>query len=168
MKTRLEQYEASPEKFDEGEQNFLEQIREHGFFTTAVAGDLQGPGFCFTTGLYKTLGHSELITFGLEPNTAHAIFSELYGRIKSGEEFLALAKTPEIFEGLEAFLLPVKQELYEEYLGYSRWFYHGNDFPCQQLVWPDMYGVFPWEDGFDEEMDGAQVDVSDGGWGQVK
>jgi hypothetical protein len=33
---------------------------------------------------------------------------------------------------------------YRDYFGYARWFYHGDDFPVLQCVWPDRQHRYPW------------------------
>jgi hypothetical protein len=42
--------DADPAKPDEHEQNFVAMISKFGWFGTHVAGDKDGPGFCYTTG----------------------------------------------------------------------------------------------------------------------
>jgi hypothetical protein len=31
-----------------------------------------------------------------------------------------------------------------EHVGFARWYYDGDDFPVQQVVWPSKTGLFPW------------------------
>jgi hypothetical protein len=49
-------------------------------------------------------------------------------------------------------------------LGWSRWFYGGDAFPCLQIVWSDRDGRFPWQSGFDPALAGLQPDLTENGW----
>jgi hypothetical protein len=73
-------------------------------------------------------------------------------------------KTPGIFGNADAVFLPVAKSAYAEHLGWSRWFYRGDNFECLQLVWPDREGKFPWEKGFDNDLATSQTDLTGGGW----
>jgi hypothetical protein len=63
-----------------------------------------------------------------------------------------------------AFVFPVAKRFYRDHLGWSRWFYRGDDFQCLQIVWPDRDQLFPWQPGFDDEFAGLQPDLSEHGW----
>ena len=63
-----------------------------------------------------------------------------------------------------AYVFPVAKRHYANHLGWSRWFYAGDDFPCQQIVWPDRAGLFPWEAGFDPTFANKQPDLTEHGW----
>lgn len=58
----------------------------------------------------------------------------------------------------------VAKRHFANFLGWSRWFYGGDEFPCLQLVWPDRSGLFPWEPDFDPEFGGDQPDPTEQGW----
>ena len=57
-------------------------------------------------------------------------------------------RTDAVFANLPAYVFPVAKKHYRDLLGWSRWFYGGDDFPCLQIVWPDRAGRFPWEPTF--------------------
>jgi hypothetical protein len=58
----------------------------------------------------------------------------------------------------------VANRFYADHLGWTRWFYGGDRFPCLQIVWPDRAGVFPWEPGFDATFSNDQADLTEHGW----
>src|SRR5580704_1956101 len=64
-------------------------------------------------------------------------------------------------------LLSVDKRHYREYLGWSRWFYGGDSFPCFQLICPDRANLFPWDDGFYVKFMPEQPDLSDVGWASL-
>jgi hypothetical protein len=150
---------------DESERKFVDNIREYGWFDSHVFVDEKGPGFSYTTGFWVTLGVPEVIVFSLKQEIAHNILWDIFKDAKQG----ARRPTGEAIQGIfgngAAYLLPVAKERYRDQLGWSRWFYGGDEFPCVQLVWPDPAGQFPWREGFDDHFRDSQPDLSEGQWG---
>jgi len=149
---------------DDDERDFLDKIREAGWFRTQVDADADGPGFSFTTGFWANVGQPEIIAFSLKSETAHAIFWTLFDRVNAGESLPVGVPVEDVVARLNVMLLPVAKRHYPEYLGWSSWFHRHRDFPCLQLVWPDRAGLFPWQAGFDEAFRHDQPDLSEGGW----
>ncbi len=152
------------ESLEEAERSFLTNVRQHGWFDTAVFSDAEGPGFSFTTGLWINTGQPELIIFGLSREIAHDVFWSLFHDLKAGLPLPVGTLTDRAFAHSAAYILPVAKRFYPKYLGWSQWFYRGKDFPCLQIVWPDRSGLFPWEPGFDQALSTQQVDLSERGW----
>ena len=151
-------------RLDQHEQEFVAQIREHGWYSTSVFGDEVGPGFTYTTGFWVNIGMPEVILFALGSKVAHDVLWDVYREAKGGRQFPTGVHVPDIFANMDTVLFPVGRQYYAEYLGWSRWFYGGDEFPCVQLVWPDKTGCFPWHDGFEERFKGLQPDLSAEGW----
>ena len=160
--------DAPESALDEHERNFVAQIREHGWFGTHVFADDDGPGFTYTTGFWVTLGQPEVIMFGMKSDIAHDVMWDIFRHLKAGKTLPVRTRTDDVFGNLQACLFPMDKAHYAEHLGWSKWFYAGDAFPCLQLVWPDRGNVFPWEAGFDPTMVGCQSDVADGGWGALR
>ena len=152
------------DKLDEHEQEFVTQIREHGWHSTSVLEDDEGPGFTYTTGFCVNLGMPEVILFALNPDVAHDVLWDVYREAKGGRQFPIGVRVPDVFANVDAFLVPVGKEAYPYFLGWSTWFYGGDEFPCVQLVWPDKEGRFPWQDGIEESFKRLQPDISAAGW----
>ena len=152
------------EALDDSERSFVANVREHGWFDTAVLGDAEGPGFSYTTGLWANTGQPELIMFGIEREMAHDVFWDLFRDAQAGVPLAVGASTDRVFANLPAYALPVSKRFYRDYLGWSRWFYGGDEFPCLQIVWPDRSGIFPWEVGFDTAFAADQIDLAEHGW----
>lgn len=161
MRTALD---APAEALDDSERAFVAKVREHGWFDTAVFGDAEGPEFSFTTGLWVNTGQPELIMFGMKRDIAHDVFWDLFRGAKTGVPLPIGEPTDQAFENLLAYAFPVSKRFYPDYLGWSRWFYGGDEFPCLQIVWPDRSGVFPWEPGFDTALEADQTDLTEYGW----
>jgi hypothetical protein len=152
---------ADPASFDDEERRFVDTIREHGWFHTHILEEPDLPGFAFTTGFWVSAGVPELIVFSLRNEVSNAILWDIYRAVAVGLVLSPGARL-EGFANHPFYLRPVAKEHYPEHLGWSRWFYAGDDFPCLQLVWPDRSGAFPWEEGFDSSMQDRQPDLSDG------
>jgi hypothetical protein len=152
------------EELDQAEQNFVSQVREHGWFDTHVFADAEGPSFNYSTGFWITADHPEIIVFGLKREIAHGVLWGLYREAKNGSQLLPGARTERAFARLSAYVFRVSKRYYREFLGWGRFFYRGDDFPCLQIVWPDRQGIFPWEDGFDHAFEGHQPDLTELGW----
>jgi len=161
MRTALDASEAN---LDSDEQTFVAKVREHGWFRMSVAGDSEGPGFSYTTGFWVSARQPEVILFGLKSETAHDVFWDLFRDAEGNKSLVPGRATQEVFGNQPAYVFPVAKRFYAEYLGWSRWFYGSDDFPCFQIVWPDRNGVFPWQPGFDPQFFGSQPDLSEMGW----
>jgi len=156
--------DASDDAFDDGERNFVSNIREHGWFRTNVFAEAEFPGFSYTTGFWVSLRRPEIITFSLRSETTHDIYWDIFRDARGGIEIPIGRRTNEIFANNPAYVFLVAKKRYPEYLGWSRWFYGGDDFPCLQLVWPDRAGLFPWDSGADEAFLSSQPDLTEDGW----
>lgn len=156
--------DAPEDALDEAERNFIDGIRTHGWMQTVALDDDDKPGFNFTTGFEATLGHPEILVFKVDKTVANKYFSLLYRCAQNGKPVPRAVRTVGMLPNDDAFVFPVAKRHYADYLGWSRWFYRGDDFDCLQVVWPDEAGVFPWEDGFDSKYANAQIDLTERGW----
>jgi Domain of unknown function (DUF4262) len=77
--------DVDPSKLDEHEQKFISNIREHGWFGTAVFGDEEGPGFSYTTGFWLKFSFPGVITFSLKRELAHDTFWHIYRTLHHGD-----------------------------------------------------------------------------------
>ncbi|MEA3009993.1 MAG: hypothetical protein QOJ91_1685 [Sphingomonadales bacterium] len=153
------------DKLDDRECEFVGAIKDHGWFATRVF-DAEGklPEFSYSTGLWLRHGFPELILFGLPRKASYDILSEIVREAESSVKLPMGVRLNHVFGNADAFLMPVARRYYEEHLGWSRWFYGGDDFPCAHLIWPDAAGLFPWEPGFGEDMSFDQPDLTERGW----
>lgn len=156
--------DAPADALDDDEKSFVVKIREHGWFDTSVTSDDEGPGFSYTSGLWVNAGQPELILFSMKREIAHDVFWDLFRDAKAGQRLKQGVLTDRVFANLPAYAFPVARKFYREYLGWNRWLYAGDDFPCVQIVWPDREGVFPWQAGFDVAFAHDQPDLTESGW----
>ena len=149
---------------DEAEQSFVGKIREHGWFRTSIISDDEGPGFSFTTGMWVSAQQPEFVIFSMKNEIAHNVFWDLFRDANNGKALETGRRLSDVFGNASAYAFPVAKRHYASYLGWSCWFYGGENFPCLQIVWPDRAGLFPWELGFDRSFIGDQPDLSENGW----
>ncbi len=157
--------DADPSNFDEGERKFVANIREYGWSGTSVSAEDGHLGFSYTTGFWKMLAFPELIIFSLRPEAAHEMLWNIFRAREAGRELSQSAPISGILESMNVVLLPVDKRYYREFLGWSRWFYGSDEFPCVQLVWPDQNKLFPWQSGCDASAIRDQQDLTKSGWG---
>jgi uncharacterized protein DUF4262 len=160
--------DAPPAKLDKHEQNFVGNVREHGWCATHVAPDDTAPGFSYTTGFWLKFGAPELIVYSLRGDIAHDTFWHAYRELEAGKRFPVGEPTNDFFSNGAAVLLPVSSRHYRDHLGWSRWFYGGDNFQCHQLLWADRDGRFPWSSGAPDGLREAQPDLTDGNWSGLR
>lgn len=156
--------DADPQTLDEHEARFVANIGEHGWYRTSVLGEEDLPAFSYTTGFWHALGFPEIIVFSLKSETAHAVFWDIFKGVRAGRHFQFGKRIAGVLDNFDIALLPVDKRHYREHLGWSSWFYAGDDFPCAQLVWPDRANLFPWEEGFAADYARAQPNLTEGDW----
>lgn len=155
--------DAQSDALDQFEKPFVASIREYGWYRTSVSGDDEGPGFSYTTGFFVHTNQPELLMFGM-PTVVHDVFWDLY---RDAQQDIALQigkRSDQVFGNLPAYAFHISKRYYRGLLGWSRWFYAGDEFPCLQLVWPDRAGIFPWQRGFDPAFENRQIDLTESGW----
>jgi hypothetical protein len=156
--------DAPTDKLDDHERHFVAKVRQHGWFATDVFADGEGPGFTYTTGFWHGRKVPEIIVFSLPPDIAHDVLWDVYRGVSTGMAFPAEQRLSTIFANVEGVLLPVSRQFYPDFLGWSRWFYGGDDWPCLQLLWPDPNGIFPWQAEHEERYANRQPNLTGEAW----
>jgi hypothetical protein len=150
-----------PEPADEHDRKLLADVGRHGWHVIAVGEDEEGPGFAYTIGLHRSFGHPEVIVFGLPVPVLHRVVNAVGEQVRSGERFGHLDESGDVLDGYNVAFRAVERRHYPDYLGYARWFYHGDDFPALQCVWPDSRHRYPWHPEFTAAFAQRQPLLSD-------
>ncbi|HEX4304378.1 MAG TPA: DUF4262 domain-containing protein [Rhizomicrobium sp.] len=158
--------DADPSVFDPRERRFVEQIREHGWTGLDIFADGAKPNFYFSTGMWRTVGCPEIIIVGLRGDAAHDVIWDIFRNVKAGKPPAIGVRVPVLLVDRDVVFQPVDRKYYPDHLGWARWFYAGDDFPCLQIIWPDRANRFPWEEGYEEEFLALQTDLTSGNWGR--
>jgi len=161
MRTALD---IPPGQLDQQERDFIRDIEDHGWFDTHVLVGSEGPGFSYSTGFWLKRGFPEVILFSLPRSVSHNVLWNVFRDVEAGRRPPIGLPVNDVFGNADAVFLPVGKTHYAEHLGWARWFYEGDDFPCLQLVWPDPDGKFPWQPGFAESFRECQPDLTENGW----
>lgn len=91
---------------------------------------------------------------------AHDVLWHIYRMIAAGSPPPVGKVTSTIYANADALLLPVDKAHYHDHLGWNRWFYGGDEFPCLQLLWPSEEGLFPRHPDATEALNRAQPDLT--------
>lgn len=132
---------------DESERKAIADIREYGVHILHVF-DAEGnhPEFSYTVGLWHTHHHPEVLIVGLKEDLRHKLLNNLNFDIGRGERFIDGLSSRDVLEGYTCYFQKLPQERFREYLGWNRWFYEGDEFPAVQMLWPNVDGVYPWDE----------------------
>jgi len=144
---------------DQHDADITRKIREHRWMVQYVGGticsrpgcecgEVDDPAFAYTTGLFG-LGHPELLILGLDPGTAHGVLDDLAGRVRDGAQLLP--GIPLTFEEWPHRIVPEPVPNPGDILFEANRFYQRppeHSVPALQLSYDDIYGRFPWEDGY--------------------
>src|SRR5262249_33448901 len=119
----------------------LDDVARYGWHVVSVQplrGE-EGPGWHFTIGLHRTLGHPELVVFGLAPDDGTRLLNDLGQDVRRGERFEPGRAYGDLLEGRACEFRDVRRLWHGPFLGYATWFYDGAEFPVRQLAWSDTH-----------------------------
>ena len=106
----------------------------------------------YSVGLFETLGHPEIVMFGLSLHTMHAVINDIGRRVRAGETMNDGKVLDDLFEVYPSMFRSVARRWYDTFLPWAVW-YHGHpDFPALQCFWPDRSSRWPWEAAFDPSL----------------
>jgi hypothetical protein len=135
-----------PDNSDPSDQKFLSNIDAYGWNVTNVfrrEGEI-GPDWSYSTGLFHSFQHPEIVIFGLELDTMQTIVNTIGSAIKGGAKFESGNEYQDIFARCGCQFRTVDASSYKNYLGWAIWFYNGGSFPVLQCFWSDREGHYPW------------------------
>ncbi len=154
------------ESFNDYEKKLVANVREHGWQGTNVFADPDEgkPGFCYSIGFWRMASIPEILITGLPVDVGHGVLRCIHEMAAEG--FVPPVGVPVsgLLTGHDCLFFPITPQAYREYPLSANWFYGNKDYPCLQLVWPDLAGVFPWQSGFADRFIGDQPDLSPDGW----
>lgn len=153
-------YRIGDDELDPIEQRIVTDVDRYGWHCMYLLGDEELVPYAYSIGLHHSHGHPELSVFALEFDEARDLIAELVERVKGGERLDAgdVQGGPPDEERLT--FAPVDQAWYEDFFGRGIDFYGTLDFPMLQCVWSDESGRFPWDSGFDPELQALQPNLA--------
>jgi hypothetical protein len=125
----------------------LREIHTDGWQITGVLAreEESDNDFAYSIGFFHTMGHPEIILFGLPLDTCMKAVNVIGLDVKNGMVFrdhhvyADILKAPHLCCFRE-----VHRRYYREHVGYALWFYESDPFPLFQCFWSDEHGRFPW------------------------
>lgn len=134
-----------------GDAEFLRIVDEFGWHVMSVAPRVgskeRQEWFSYSTGLFMSFKHAEIILCGLDGDDAGNIINEIGRAVESARKFsLDTDYTDILGNNVKCRFRVVDPSQYHEYVCFSQWFYETDDFPVWQCFWPDKKGYYPWED----------------------
>ena len=126
----------------------LREIHTDGWQITGVLDREQNKGldFAYSIGLFHTLGHPEIILFGLPIDACMRAVNLIALDIRRGRRFRLLTVYDRILTPPHTCCFrEVDRKHYYGHVGYALWFYENDPFPMLQCFWSDEQGRFPWE-----------------------
>lgn len=127
-------------------------IEKFGLQVIQVQASSYLPSFAYSTGLWQSYKHPEVICFGLSIELMHQLINDVANLIRQGEEFTIRKSYSNIFQNTNAAFLKVAPENIGDYFSLGMRHYGNDEFPAIQLVWTDRNNKFPWENDFEEEF----------------
>jgi hypothetical protein len=146
---------------DAGEEKALADIEAYGCHVIHVLEDSDGPPFSYSVGVQKTSRAPEVIVIGLKQPIAHFVVNEYNDRVRKGERFIAGQRYDGFLEGFCVQFEVVSSEHFDNYMGWDKWLYRGNNFEVLQIIYPTTDGIWPWEATADEWFRGRQPILSE-------
>ena len=126
----------------------LREIHTDGWQITGVLAREQdkGPDFAYSIGFFHSLGHPEIILFGLPLDTCMRAVNVIGIDVQNGMTF----ETGRVYDGIlqrphRCCFREVDPKYYRNHVGYALWFYEADPFPLLQCFWSDELGRFPWD-----------------------
>lgn len=140
--------------------NVESSVQRRGQHIQYVLGDEDLPPWAYTIGMTDTLGHPELVVFGVDPESSMGILNDIYERLRNGRRFDIGRYTHELVGDLSVRFLPVPTTFWESSSLFAMWInYYGSLDPRRypvpdalQLVWADSKGRFPWDRGYERRL----------------
>jgi uncharacterized protein DUF4262 len=132
-------------------------VGEHGWAVSGRHGDKAAPPWAYSVGMWVSCQTPELVLCGLPVDNGAAIINAIGARIADGADYSPGDLLDDICPAPLA-LRPVESSWRKTdgLLGISNSFYGMVRPPYLQVVWSDRNGNFPWDQGFELELDRMQ------------
>jgi hypothetical protein len=136
---------------DEDERT-ISHVEEFGCSVVSVKRTTHGLGWSYTVGVFDTCSKPEIITVGLQPDTAHFALNEAAKLLRAGVD-LTTGRHRDLIGQVDCEFRPVDRKWVEQLMGWALWYYDGDDFPVVQAVYPDLLNRFPEDEEFDKSFE---------------
>ena len=129
-----------------------DDIEKYGYHVTYVMEEKYFTPFGYSTGLYKNFGIPEVFVSGLPNGLTNTLITN-YAEIFKDKSIPFNEKLDNLIDRFLVYLIPVETSLIEEKVLASLRLYDGIGFDSVQVIYPDLNGLFPGEEGYDYDME---------------
>lgn len=129
-----------------------DDIEKYGYHVTYVMEEKDFTPFGYSTGLYKNFGIPEVFVSGLPNGLTNTLITN-YAEIFKDKSIPFNEKLDNLIDRFLVYLIPVETSLIEEKILASLRLYDGIGFDSVQVIYPDLNGLFPGEEGYDYDME---------------
>lgn len=137
------------------ERKIIDNVAAHGCHINFVF-DPKGdePSFAYSVGFEETVGQPEVIIFGLPNEIMQPMINDALRLCREGLVLQDMVQVDGLLEGFPCFVRDViPEKILPEYFNSAIWYHRARTgVPLShavQIVWPDLDGLFPWEEGCD-------------------
>ena len=138
-------------------------VAENGW-TTVYCPEVDGyPKYGYTVGLFEKYNHPEIIIFGVNHRKCIETFYHITFLIEhENKRMVPLEYNYDILEDLPVMFCEMGLIASWDYLELANYYYEDKTliYPAMQMIWPDRYGVFPWDEKYDFRLKGNQSLIS--------
>lgn len=142
-------------ELDHVDRRVLADVEKYGWHCVKLFDD-DPSQFAYSIGLMHTHDHAELVIFGLKLESMHSILSNIARDIRGGRRFEEEILYDGILDGCSIAVKRVHPSWHSRYLGYAMWHRRhvgrAGDLRTVQIVWPDLSGLFPWDEKFNGSL----------------
>src|SRR3954467_13541464 len=108
---------------DQGDVKMLADIRDYGWQVVGIPDNDEGPGFCFTVGVYLRTLQPEILMMGIPIEPSHRVLNSIAEYLLAGGTIAPGQRYGEFVDGRQVMFSPIHQSRFREYLGCANWFY---------------------------------------------
>jgi hypothetical protein len=132
---------------DKAEQRIVDDIARVGWHVLGVLAAKDYPPFAYSIGMMPTLGHPEIVIFGLDHKLCATLINAMGKEIREGRSFRERGLYEGLIEHFACKIRPVSSASHANHLGYALWHrrhtQQTSPLEAVQLLWPDKAGLFP-------------------------
>lgn len=108
--------------WDDGDRTPIADVSDHGWHLVWVHGDDDGPGWCYTVGLWHSFRSPEVAMLGLRVEDMPCWLNAVGEHVRQGNPPRPNEIRAGIVEGVPVTWRPVHDSWYRELFGYALWF----------------------------------------------
>ena len=128
-----------------------DNIRKFGYNITFVFAD-ETPSFCYSTGIYKSFGIPEIFISSLPENLSSGLVKSYVDKFKESKAIPTDQLIDDLSDRFPIYLIDVPTDNLKDYVLSSIRVYEDKEYKYVQLIYPDINGHFPDEEGYDYDQ----------------